>query len=263
MTICVLQAQAQILRDAKETGKQKVFVSTRTIIEQPIKEHASHDINMLSSKLTNVTSGPDHMKYSVLLKMPTLNIVFILDMPATNNLARAVNHSRKKQCPIDHRNLDSTSIGVQFLKGDIWVDHKRHIILASAYQRLLTTSVHWFGDGTFKLVKAPFTQLWSIHAFVKHGIIVKQVPLMFCLMSSQRKIHYDGVLRHLLPLLGQPCVQIVTSDFEAALWQSVIPHVHLVGCLFHYTHALYRQIQALGLQQSYQTDVGTKSLMCC
>ena len=203
--------------------------------------------------------------------MTALNIVFILDMPATNNLARAVNHSRRKQRPIDPRNLDfdmdSTSIGVEFLKGDIWVDHKRHIILASDYQlRLLTTSVHWFVDGTFKLVKAPFIQLWSIHAFVKHCIIVKQVPLMFCLMSSRRKIDYDGVLRHLLTLLGQPCVKIVTSDFEAALWQSVrgvMPHVRLVGCLFHYTQALYRQIQALGLQQSYQTDVGTKSLMRC
>ena len=103
---------------------------------------------MLSSKLTNVTSGPDHMKYSVLLKMPTLNIVFILDMPATNNMARAVNHSRKTQRPIDSRNLDfdmdSTSIRVEFLKGDIWVDHKRHIILASDYQLwLLATYYIW------------------------------------------------------------------------------------------------------------------------
>ena len=202
MSLCVTDrgVQAQILRDAKETGQQKVFVSARTIIEQSIKEHASNDIHMLSSY------------------------------------------------------PDSTSIGAEFIKGDIWVDQKRHILLASDYQlRLLITSVHWFVDGTFKLVKAPFTQLWSIHAFVKHGLVVKQVPLMFCLMSSRRKIDYDGVLRHLLTLLGQPCVQIVTSDFEAALWQSVrgvMPHVRLVGCLFHYTQALYRQIQALGLQQS-------------
>ena len=104
------------------------------------------------------------MKYSVRLKMPTLNIVSILDMLPTNNMARAVNHSRKTQHPIDPSNLDfdmdSSSIGVEFLKGGIWVDHKRHILLASDYQlRLLVTSVHWFVDGTFKLVKVPFTQL--------------------------------------------------------------------------------------------------------
>ena len=130
----------------KETGKHKVFVSAHTIIEQSRKEYASHDINMLSSKLTNVASGPDHMKYSVLLKMPTLNIVFILDMPATNNMARAVNHSRKTQRPIDPINLDfdmdSTSIGVEFLKGDIWVDHKRDILLASDYQLWLLATFY-------------------------------------------------------------------------------------------------------------------------
>ena len=56
MSLCVTDrgVQAQILRDAKETGQQKVFVSARTIIEQSIKEHASNDIHMLSSKLTNV-----------------------------------------------------------------------------------------------------------------------------------------------------------------------------------------------------------------
>ena len=84
------------------------------------------------------------------------------------------------------------------------------------------------------------------------------------LMSSRRKMDYVGVLRHVLTLLGQLCVQIVTYDFEAALLQSVrgvMPHVRLVGYLFHCTHALYRVIQGFGLQQSYQTDVGTQSLM--
>ena len=46
------------------------------------------------------------MQYSVLLKMPTLNIAFILDMPATNNMPRAANHSRKTQRSIDPRNFE-------------------------------------------------------------------------------------------------------------------------------------------------------------
>ena len=59
-------------------------------------------------------------------------------------------------------------------------------------------------------------------------------------------------------------MKIITSDFEAAVWQSIrglLPNVRLVGCLFHYTHALLRFIQGMGLQQASQTDIGTKSLV--
>ena len=49
-----------------------------------------------------------------MLKMSTINIVSILAMLATNNMARAVNYSRKTQRPIDpinlHFDIDSTSI---------------------------------------------------------------------------------------------------------------------------------------------------------
>ena len=67
-------------------------------------------------------------------------------------------------------------------------------------------------------------------------------------------------------MMQRRSVHLITADYEAAMWQSVrglLPNVRLVGCLFHYSQALYRQIQALGLQHSYQTDVGTKSLARC
>ena len=67
-------------------------------------------------------------------------------------------------------------------------------------------------------------------------------------------------------MMQRRSVQIITADYEAAMWQSVrglLPNIRLVGCLFHYSQALHRQIQALGLQRAYQTDVGTKSLARC
>ena len=97
----------------------------------------------------------------------TVLIFFSSDMPSTNNMAHRVNRERKAHRPIDPKtldiDLDIRYLGTNFLKGDIKVGIGRHIILATDYQiQLLSQAFHWFVDGTFKLVKAPFTQLCNL-----------------------------------------------------------------------------------------------------
>ena len=73
-------------------------------------------------------------------------------------------------------------------------------------------------DGTFKVVREPFRQLFSVHASVKRDGQLKQVPLAFVLITSRRRVDYVRVLQALLDALRQPpAVQAVVSDFEAAL----------------------------------------------
>ena len=73
-------------------------------------------------------------------------------------------------------------------------------------------------DGIFKIIKEPFTQLYSIHSFVKQNGEVKQVPLAFVLMSGKRKHDYHQVLTAVRNLLPEEIkVQCDVADFEAAL----------------------------------------------
>lgn len=110
--------------------------------------------------------------------------------------------------------VDVAFIGDDFLVDDVRVGDARHIIFATSNQlNQLKEARRWFIDGTFKLVKTPFYQLFTIHAFVKKGDDTKQVPLVYVLMSRRTKEDYVSVLTSIHQRLENPLVEWVMLDF--------------------------------------------------
>lgn len=185
---------------------------------------------------------------------------------SVQNLGRIGNRYRQNGRPRHPTDLDfelqKDHVPSVFDISDISVGPQRHLVFFSQRQlHVLSRARCWYVDGTFHVVKRPFIQLWSIHAFVRVDNSMKQIPLAFSLMSSRRFKDYSAVITVVLDRMRQAgltsCVESVVADFEVAVWKAfrrVLPQTDLRGCAFHWGQAVWRKIQELGLQTAYHND---------
>ena len=115
-----------------------------------------------------------------------------------NCQVRITNRCRQKMRPSEPTTLDfvveENNIPQSFLKADVTSVQNRHFIFATDEQlKLLSNARKWYIDGTFWIVKKPFYQLVSFHAFVKQNEDMKQVLLAFVLMSGKPQEDYKSV----------------------------------------------------------------------
>ena len=157
--------KARIVRDVKRAARRNPFTSAYTIAQKAV---------------LNVPSLPNQRPVSY--------------------LGRIGNYSRQADRP--HHASDLTfDVNIEHVPSelhllDISVGPKRHSVLFTDQQiRLLRKARCWYVDGTFHVVKAPFTQL--LNAFVRIEDRVKQVPLTYVIMSGKRTSDYRGVLKAL------------------------------------------------------------------
>lgn len=157
-------------------------------------------------------------------------------LPKPTLLARTANRHRQKLRPKEPATLDFDIdigfLGENFILDDIRVDDQRHIVMATQDQlQTLKEARRWFIDGTFKIVRKPFFQLMSIHAFIRRDDDVKQVPLVYVLMSRRAKQDYIAVLRSLRQKMGEPLVEWIMLDFEAG--------TYIIQNIFYYINHFY------------------------
>ncbi|CAG2244496.1 unnamed protein product [Mytilus edulis] len=79
--------------------------------------------------------------------------------------------------------------------------------------------------------------------------------------GKRKLVDVDGytytvkVFQALKDLLPQSAVRGFVADFESGVWQAlkeVFPGMMINGCLFHFTQAVFRHVQFLGLQPAYR-----------
>ncbi|EFX67968.1 hypothetical protein DAPPUDRAFT_115006 [Daphnia pulex] len=121
-----------------------------------------------------------------------------------------------------------------FYRGDVVVEtectYARHLIFATDRQlELLRNAKRWYGDATFGITPSPWYQVYAIHAFIRHGNLDTQVPLVFVLMTRKRACDYRIVFTHILDLIMVPAVEEFVMDFEAA--------AHLIELIIVLRHA--------------------------
>ena len=127
--------------------------------------------------------------------------------------------------------------------------------------RILAKAKVWYINGTFKLIKHPFTQLLSIHAFVRQGEDSKQVSLLFCLMSGKRKNDYKKVMKAVKRIVSDAAVSKTVIDFEAAMWRAiprVYPLVKIMDCCFHWCQCVWHTSH---LREQLVNNETTKKIM--
>ncbi|KAG0411175.1 hypothetical protein HPB47_011703 [Ixodes persulcatus] len=179
------------------------------------------------------------------------------ELPTFESVRSTMYREKKKQQPSLPRNMAEINLGRlytetldkrDFLLFDISISAGR--ILCFCTQELLfhfAEVVEVFIDGTFFSCPSLFHQLLTISA-VKEGVSFNMT--YFLLPGKSREAAFDALRAPFL-------LNVVRTDFELALIQAflfVFPGIRHRGCHFHFSQAIWRQVQDLGLSKAYQED---------
>ena len=158
-----------------------------------------------------------------------------------------------------------TASGEDFLMVEDGQGEDRVIMFATDTNiKLLCEAQTIYVDGTFQTCPSLFYQVFTIHAF-KNG---RQFPLVYALLPNKSQATYVRAFElvkqkaHSLHVSLEP--QIILSDFELAIKQAVelsFPTTDFRGCYYHFSQALMRKFQNIGLQVAYREDANVNRFL--
>ena len=154
--------------------------------------------------------------------------------------------------PQDLCQLIHDSPFVHLYRGSVSSEGSYAIIFASDFmlQKMKDVEQIQF-DGTFYTVPSIFYQLFTI-LITFHGHCI---PAMHILMQNKTEDLYTLVVLKIRELIPDFSPKIAVSDFEKAprnVFTHFFPGMKVFGCWFHFTQAIWKKTQSLGLGKLYK-----------
>ena len=160
--------------------------------------------------IENLTSSGKSIAQEVLLRVveedPTA------ELPKMNNVVNSTNRKRAGLLPRNPNpkdllfdiKYDKLPEGLQMKEVPVGKgkNAQRHLIFYIPQSlELLKVAKRWCFDGTFKIRKKPFQQLFSIHVHIRRDEEIKSVPTLFTFMTRRHAKDYKAVLREVKKLI--------------------------------------------------------------
>src|SRR5688572_13491131 len=77
----------------------------------------------------------------------------------------------------------------------------------------LATATVWLADGTFKVIREIFFQLYTIHFQLNHGV---NPAAVYCLTKNETRATYDLLLDEIVRQIPTAAPSLILTDFESA-----------------------------------------------
>ena len=181
----------------------------------------------------------------------SISIAAAVKLPSKQNLAKIVR--RKRKAPEeDFSESVHTTRGQQFLISN---DTDLDLLILGTEEniRMLDRYPNWFCDGTFDSAPLGY-QLYTIHALLTESVTI---PLIFCIAKNKTETVYTRIFSTLKEHNSNLDPNTIMVDYEKAAINALsttFPCTEIQGCYFHFGQAIWRHIQALGLQQRYKNE---------
>jgi hypothetical protein len=175
-------------------------------------------------------------------------------VPLTRNIKRGIRRIRATaggNLVIPHRREDInlpehftvTNKDEPFLFHDSGPNTDRFLIFTTTENlEFLQYCDTWLIDGTFKSAPVLFRQLFVIHGQRGNSTF----PLVYMLLPKKDTSTYQTALKELVQRYPGLAPRVIMSDFELAAinaFHDSFPLAEMKGCFFHFSQAIFRQIQ--------------------